>query len=94
MKRLIKKSNSDLNQDEIVNVDTIQRIRQEVLEDIQNTNPTNMVMLNELDEADVRHDKCPNCKYRPLARKDGFKVCPSCTNVFKMLDGTGYMVVE
>lgn len=101
MKRLIRKADDltnnekdqDLQENE-TNVNTIERIRNEVMEEKQNKNMTNMVMLNELDEADIRHENCPQCKYHPLVRKDGFKVCPSCGMVYKMLDGKGYIVTE
>lgn len=51
-----------------------------------------MVQLNELDEADVRHDRCPFCKKEPLKRDDGFKICENCHSVFKVLDGDGFVV--
>ena len=98
MKRLIKKSNQDelINQQsDIQSIDSemMERLRSEVINDIQNTNPTNMILLNQLDEADVRHDKCPKCKYQPMKRKEGFKICPSCGTIYKMLDGNGYMII-
>lgn len=98
MKRLIKKSNQDEltnQQSDIPAIDSemMERLRSEVINDIQNTNPTNMILLNQLDEADVRHDKCPKCKYQPMKRKEGFKICPSCGTIYKMLDGNGYMII-
>ncbi len=101
MKRLIKKNAEDKNKDLIndetgipmVDKEMMQRLRNEVLEDIKNENVSNMILLNQLDEADVRHDKCPKCKYEPMKRKEGFKICPSCGMIYKMLDGSGYAVV-
>ena len=98
MKRLIKKSNQDeliSQQSDIPAIDSemMERLRSEVINDIQNANPTNMILLNQLDEADVRHDKCPKCKYQPMKRKEGFKICPSCGTIYKMLDGNGYMII-
>lgn len=52
----------------------------------------NMQQLNELDEADVRHDRCPSCKHPNLKREDGFKQCPVCGTVYKVLDGDGFIV--
>ena len=57
--------------------DFIDEIRKEVIEDMQNENTSNMDLLNELDEADVRHERCPICK-GDLVRKKGFKVCIKC----------------
>lgn len=98
MKRLIKKSNQEEltnQQSDIPAIDSemMERLRSEVINDIQNANPTNMILLNQLDEADVRHDKCPKCKYQPMKRKEGFKICPSCGTIYKMLDGNGYMII-
>lgn len=94
MKRLVSKMNkkSDNN---IPNVDKemMQRLRNEVMEDINNKNMSNMILLKQLDEADVRHDKCPMCKYEPMSRKEGFKICPLCGSIYKMLDGNGYMII-
>lgn len=77
----------------IVDNDMAQRLRNEVKNDLNNQNNTNMLMLSELDEADIRHEKCPKCKYEPLVRKEGFKVCPSCGTIYKMLDGKGYILI-
>lgn len=71
--------------------DFIDQVRQEVLEDIENENTSNMDLLNELDEADVRHEKCPICKGN-LVRKKGFKVCIKCGTVYKILDGKCYCI--
>lgn len=101
MKRLIKKfaenkpdlmTNSETGLP-LVDEDMMQRLRSEVINDMQNLNPTNMILLNQLDEADVRHEKCPKCKYQPMKRKEGFKICPSCGSIYKMLDGNGYMIM-
>lgn len=51
-----------------------------------------MIELNRLDEADVRHDRCPVCKNKELNRLDGFKVCPRCNTNFKILDGRAYII--
>lgn len=53
---------------------------------------TDLVELDELSEADVKHDRCPICKQNPLEKQEGFKFCPRCQTMFKMLDGQGYMV--
>lgn len=101
MKRLLRK-NAQEDQDLMVNQETgiplvdeemMQRLRNEVINDMQSLNPTNMILLNQLDEADVRHDKCPKCKCQPMKRKEGFKICPSCGTIYKMLDGNGYMIM-
>lgn len=59
---------------------------------IENDNMTSMDVLNELSEADVKHDRCPVCKYHQLKKKDGFKVCPRCNNIYKLLNGKAYIV--
>ena len=69
----------------------IDEIRKEVIEDMQNENTSNMDLLNELDEADVRHERCPICK-GSLVRKKGFKVCIKCGSVYKIMDGKCYSV--
>ena len=71
--------------------DFIDEIRKEVIEDIQNENTSNMDLLNELDEADVRHERGPICK-GSLVRKKGFKVCIKCGSVYKIMDGKCYSV--
>jgi ribosomal protein L37AE/L43A len=53
-----------------------------------------MKRLDQLSEADVRHDRCPVCKYNPLLRDVGFKYCPNCEAVFKILDGAAYQVEQ
>ena len=55
-------------------------------------NMVNMKKLDQLSEADVRHDRCPICKYDPLLKDQGFKYCPACMLVYKLLDGNGYIV--
>lgn len=83
MKRLIK-----LNE----NINTFDRV--DVRHKTEDTESMeNMVELDELSEADVRHERCPICKYNPLKRDNGFKVCPRCERIYKVIDGTGYMVV-
>lgn len=52
----------------------------------------NFLELDQLSEADVRHERCPNCKYKPLVRKDGFKICPRCETCYKILDGSAYII--
>lgn len=61
--------------------------------EIDPTKMDNMVQLDELSEADMRHDRCPGCQYNPLRRDEGFKLCPRCQTIYKMVDGKGYMVV-
>jgi ribosomal protein L37AE/L43A len=61
---------------------------------IVSVNPSFMPM-SELDEADIKNDRCPACKTQESLQKiDGFKKCPSCGNTFKMFDGDGYTVVK
>jgi hypothetical protein len=55
-------------------------------------NMTSMESLNDLSEADVKHDRCPVCNYKQLQKYDGFKICPRCFNIFKMLEGKAYVV--
>ena len=52
-----------------------------------------MIELDQLSEADIRHDRCTRCKYNPLKRENGFKICPKCRSVYKMDDGKGYEVI-
>ena len=87
MKRLIKKSNNTDN-------NFYDNLRNEVMIDINNENNTGMLLLNELDSVDVKCDKCPQCKNKNLVNKDGFKVCPSCGIIYKILDGEVYAVTE
>ena len=99
MKRLIRLcddniNNNSLDNAEETNSDIIKRLRNEVMQDKMNENNTNMVLLDQLNEADVRHDKCPNCAYESLVRKEGFKICPQCGMICKMLDGSGYVLTE
>lgn len=79
MKRLVKKSSQldDIKKNPI---------------DIDTTNMSGMIGVNELDEADVRHDRCTICKDAPLRRKDGFKICTRCGATYKILDGDSYIV--
>lgn len=56
------------------------------------TSGDGMIQLDQMDEADVRHERCPMCKFNPLDRVDGFKVCPRCETTFKILDGNGYII--
>lgn len=99
IKRLLKKSSQENNEPgvnnelPVVDVEMMQKLRTEVMEEIQNVNTSNMILLNQLDEADVRHDKCPSCKYEPMKRKEGFKICPSCGMIYKVLNGNGYAIV-
>lgn len=49
--------------------------------------------LDELDEADVKFNRCPLCKSQsPLERDDGFKHCPKCRTKFKLFDGNAYLI--
>lgn len=98
MKRLIKKCKQEIMVNDetgipIVDTEIINKLRNEVINDINNVNISNMILLNQLDEADIRHDKCPNCKHGSLKRKEGFKICPSCGTIYKMFNGNGYVVV-
>lgn len=82
MKRLIKKS-EDINTFDDKSI-------KDISENFESMD--NLEKLDELSEADVRHERCPICKYNPLKRDNGFKVCPRCETIYKMLDGTGYIV--
>jgi len=84
MKRLIK-----LNEDNFIN-----KVRNEVFNDKQNINNTNMTLLNTLDSADLKLDKCPQCKHEPLIKKEGYKVCQYCGNVYKILDDECYLITD
>ena len=50
------------------------------------------VQLKELDEADIKLDRCPICKYEPLERSNGFKFCRRCGSAYKMFDGKAFIV--
>lgn len=89
MKRLIKKMANEIPQ---VDKQLMDKIRSEVREDIYNKNQTNMIELNELNEAEVRHGRCPKCKGGQLVSKDGFKVCVECESIYKIFDGKTYFV--
>jgi ribosomal protein L37AE/L43A len=52
------------------------------------------VVLDPLDEADVKNDRCPNCKNQKLNRSDGFKYCTTCGHAYKMFDGKAYLVLQ
>ncbi|MNJ90205.1 hypothetical protein D3C87_77990 [compost metagenome] len=68
--------------------------RAERKEILVSVNPT-FVPMNELDEADIKNNRCPVCKTtKSLVKADGFKQCPSCKNTFKMFDGDGYTVIN
>ena len=45
-----------------------------------------------LDSADVKHDRCPVCRKKNLDKLDGFKLCPRCNTMFKILNGKTYMI--
>ncbi|MFW6015074.1 MAG: hypothetical protein ACOCRK_01400 [bacterium] len=83
MKRLIRKA-EDINTFDDIDTEQIVESPEEKM--------NGMVELDELSEADIRHDRCPTCKYNPLKREDGFKVCPRCENVYKVIDGNGYII--
>lgn len=51
------------------------------------------VPVEELDEADIRFNRCPVCKGSESLQKDnGFKYCPSCRTKYKTFDGKAYIV--
>lgn len=56
----------------------------------------NFIPMGELDEADIKNNRCPICKTNKesLQKIDGFKVCPTCGSKFKMFDGDGFTVVK
>lgn len=49
--------------------------------------------LDQLSEADMRHNRCPNCGYSKLKRDNGIKACPKCNNRYKMINGIGYLLL-
>lgn len=81
MKRLIKAEN--INVYDKVDISPIS----ENTDDMED-----MIQLDELSQADVRHERCPNCKYNPLKRDNGFKICPRCDTLYKVFDGEAYIV--
>lgn len=87
MRRLIKKSDEgSFDAHTKQNNDQIQQIEE---------NPNSLdglIELDQLSEADIRHERCPICRYHPISRHDGFKQCPKCNTVYKMLNGYGYIV--
>ena len=89
MKRLIRKSDDgSFSAHTKVDYDQIEQVEE---------NPDSLdglVKLDELSEADIRHERCPACKYHPITRHDGFKQCPKCQTIYKILDGIGYMVTK
>ena len=96
LKRLIRKSDSVINE-EARNVDPeaiLEDTMDKVDDSIFDRSKGNLVELNQLSEADIKHERCPHCKLSPLKREDGFKVCPSCEAIYKILDGKGYQVVK
>ena len=99
MKRLIRKSDKvkqEIITPEIplVDKDVIKDLKEDVINDIKNINTSNMILLNELDEADIRHDTCPNCKCNNLINKKGFKICTECLSIYKIFDGKSYYIKE
>ncbi len=59
---------------------------------IEEDNVNSMEQLNELSEADIKHDRCPVCQYHQLKRKDGFKICPRCNSIYKLWSGKAYLI--
>ena len=59
---------------------------------IEDKDMTSMEELNELSEADIKLDRCPVCKYNQLKRQNGFKMCPRCNTIYKLLNGKGYII--
>lgn len=53
---------------------------------------SNMIELKALDEADVRHDRCPICHYTQMIRYNGYKICSRCGNIYKLFDGKAFIV--
>lgn len=79
MKRLVRKSSQ------------LDEIKKNPI-DIDTSNMNGMMGVNELDEADIRHDRCTVCKNAPLRKQDGFKKCTRCGAVYKVLDGDSYII--
>jgi len=83
LKRLIKNC-ENINVYDKVNVsDTVESPEQTM---------KSMVELDELSEADVRHNRCPKCKYNQLKQERGFKICPRCNSIYKVLDGSAFII--
>lgn len=51
------------------------------------------IPVQELDEADIKFNRCPICKgSEPLQKDDGFKYCPNCRSKYKTFDGNAYII--
>jgi Zn finger protein HypA/HybF involved in hydrogenase expression len=98
VKRLIKKAEGYEFERNIEKTpeEGIDKNPEDNIEEVKNNevDMSGLVELDQLSEADVRHERCPQCQYNPLKREDGFKVCPRCESVYKILDGKGYMVAK
>lgn len=53
------------------------------------------IELNELDEADVKFDRCPICKTdKNLTRENGIKICSMCGTKYKLFEGKGHVIIN
>lgn len=53
---------------------------------------SNLIQLNQLSEADIKHDRCPVCHYTEMKRYNGYKICPRCNTKYKLFDGKAYII--
>lgn len=51
-----------------------------------------MIQVDELDEADIKMDRCPTCKSSPLEKVEGFKRCNNCGSTYKLFDGDAFYI--
>lgn len=84
MKRLIRKAESEGNY--------LDSIREKVINELENT--TNMTLLNNLDAAEVRHDKCIVCDEKYLVKINGMKLCKNCGTFYKIIEDKVYLINE
>ena len=77
MKRLVAITNGDL---EYVNVE------------VNPNDGENLLPLKKLDSADVKNNRCPECKYSPLEEQEGYLICKNCGNAYKVFDNQVFLV--
>ena len=77
MKRLVAITNGDLKYIDV---------------EINPLDGEDMIPLKELDSADVKNYRCPECEYSPLTDKEGYLVCKNCGTAYKIFDDVVYVV--
>ena len=60
--------------------------------DITPSKAEELIPLKTLDSAQVKSNKCPNCKYSPLDKMEGYHVCKNCGYAYKVFDNKVYIV--